>query len=128
MTPPCFVHLKLHTEFSLVDGLVRIKPLVKAVAELGMPAVAVTDHVNLFSLVKFQKAALAAGVKPIFGADILLCRGEDEAPAVLTLLIMNNQGYKNLTEIISEAYLTGQKQGVPLTQTATVKKYSLMVL
>ena len=124
MAPPCFVHLKLHTEFSLVDGLVRIKPLVKAVAEFGMPAVAVTDHVNLFSLVKFQKAALAAGVKPIFGADILLQGGENEAPSVLTLLIMNAQGYKNLTEIISEAYLTGQKQGVPLTQTAVVEKYS----
>ena len=124
MSPPCFVHLKLHTEFSLVDGLVRIKPLVKTVAELGMPAVAVTDHVNLFSLVKFQKAALAAGIKPIFGADILLHGGENEAPSVLTLLIMNAQGYKNLTEIISAAYLTGQKQGVPLTQVAVVEKYS----
>jgi len=69
MTVP-FVHLHLHTEYSLVDGIVRVKPLVKAVAAAGMPACAVTDQSNLFALVKFYKAALGAGVKPIIGADI----------------------------------------------------------
>ena len=122
--PTPFVHLRLHTEYSLVDGLVRIKPLVKKVAELGMPAVAVTDHVNLFAQVKFQKAAMAAGIKPILGADILLRRQPGEIPALLTLLIMNGQGYKNLIEIISAAYQHGQELGVPLSTVATVEKYA----
>ena len=64
-----FVHLRLHTEYSLVDGLVRIKPLVKALTGLNMPAVAVTDQNNMCSLVKFYKAAMGAGIKPICGAE-----------------------------------------------------------
>ena len=62
-----FVHLHLHTEYSLVDGLTRIKPLGRAVAEAGMPAVALTDQSNLFAMVKFYRAAMAMGVKPIIG-------------------------------------------------------------
>ena len=64
-----FVHLRLHSEYSLVDGLVRIKPLAKKAAEIGMPAVALTDFNNFFGLIKFYKASQAAGVKPILGAD-----------------------------------------------------------
>ena len=67
-----FVHLHVHTEYSLVNGTVRIKPLVKRVAEDGMPAVAVTDQCNMFSMVKFYRAAMAAGVKPIVGVDLLV--------------------------------------------------------
>lgn len=67
-----FVHLRLHTEYSLVDGIVRVKGLVKAAEAAGMPAVAVTDQGNLCSLVKFYKAAMGAGIKPIAGADIWL--------------------------------------------------------
>ena len=63
--PASFVHLRLHTEYSLVDGLVRVKPLVKTLAGMNMPAVAVTDQNNLCSLVKFYKAAMGAGIKPI---------------------------------------------------------------
>jgi DNA polymerase III subunit alpha len=74
---PTFVHLHLHSEYSLVDGLVRIKPLVKAVAAAGMPAIAVTDQANLFSLVRFYKAAVGAGVKPIAGADLWVRNPED---------------------------------------------------
>ena len=65
-----FVHLHLHTEYSLVDGIIRIDELVERVAALGMPAVAVTDQSALFSLVKFYRAAQARGVKPIIGADL----------------------------------------------------------
>ena len=65
-----FTHLRLHTEYSLVDSVVRIKPLVKAVAEAGMPAVAVTDQSNMFAMVKFYRAAMAAGLKPIIGVDM----------------------------------------------------------
>ncbi len=67
---PAFVHLRVHSEYSMVDGMVRIKPLVARVSELGMPAVAVTDQSNLFSLVKFYKASIGAGVKPISGSDV----------------------------------------------------------
>src|SRR3569832_1229985 len=69
---PAFVHLRVHTEYSLVNGVVRVKPLVNACAKAGMPAVAVTDQCNLFAMVKFYTAALAAGVKPLVGVDIWL--------------------------------------------------------
>jgi len=112
---PAFVHLRLHTEFSLVDGIVKIKPLVKRLAELNMPAVAVTEHANLFSLVKFYKAAMGQGVKAIAGADVLIFNPEDPAtPYRLTLLVNNHAGYITLTELISKAYQEGQHQGVPM--------------
>ena len=69
-----FVHLRTHTEFSMRDGLLRVKPLIQHVHDLDMPAVAVTDHSNFFGLVKFYKAATAAGVKPIIGADLNVVR------------------------------------------------------
>jgi len=112
---PAFVHLRLHTEFSLVDGIVKIKPLVKRLAELNMPAIAVTEHANLFSLVKFYKAALGQGIKAIAGSDVLVFNPEDPAtPYRLTLLVNNHAGYITLTELISKAYQEGQHQGVPM--------------
>ncbi|HUH38198.1 MAG TPA: DNA polymerase III subunit alpha, partial [Spongiibacteraceae bacterium] len=114
MTPD-FVHLRLHSEFSLVDGLVRVKPLVKRCAELGMPAVALTDQCNMYALIKFYKAAEAAGVKPIFGADFWLRpEGDESQPSLLCLLAANEQGYANLRELISLAWQQGQQQGVAL--------------
>ncbi|MEP5765346.1 MAG: DNA polymerase III subunit alpha [Halieaceae bacterium] len=111
---PNFVHLRLHTEYSLLDSLVRIKPLVQRVAELGMPAVAVTDHSNFYGLVKFYKAAIASGVKPLFGVDLLVREGEErEAPTLLTLLATDEHGYLALTKLISRAYMEGQHLGVP---------------
>ena len=96
-----FVHLRLHTEFSLVDGLVRVKPLIKAVAGAGMPAVAVTDMSNMCALVKFYKAAMGGGIKPICGADIWLASGDEDGPlSRMTLLAMNAVGYRNLTELV----------------------------
>lgn len=76
-----FVHLRLHSEYSLVDGLVRVKPLIKAVAAAGMPAVAVTDQSNMCSLVKFYKAAQGGGIKPICGADIWLASLDEDGPS-----------------------------------------------
>ncbi|QJR00278.1 MULTISPECIES: DNA polymerase III subunit alpha [Halomonas] len=111
MTTP-FVHLRVHTEYSLVDGLVRLKPLVKAAAEQGMPALAVTDEANLFGLVKFYKGAQGAGLKPIIGADLWLANPHDEEhPYRLTLLAMNDTGYRNLTELISRGWMEGQRLG-----------------
>jgi DNA polymerase III subunit alpha len=110
---PTFVHLHLHSEYSLVDGLVRIKPLVKAVAAAGMPAVAVTDQGNLFSLVRFYKAAVGAGVKPIAGADLWVRNPEDvNQPHRLVLLAQDEPGYRNLTRLISRGFVEGQHLGV----------------
>jgi DNA polymerase III subunit alpha len=112
---PAFIHLRVHTEFSLVDGIVKIKPLVKRLTELNIPAIAVTDHANLFSLVKFYKASQGLGIKPIAGADVLILNPEDPStPYRLTLLVNNHTGYITLTELISKAYQEGQHQGVPM--------------
>ena len=93
---PEFIHLRLHSEYSLVDGLVKIKPLINELAKLDMPAVAITDHSNLFSLVKFYRAALAKGIKPIVGSDVLIFNPDAAAePFRLTLLAKNNTGYNN---------------------------------
>ncbi|MEE4659735.1 MAG: DNA polymerase III subunit alpha [Halieaceae bacterium] len=114
-----FVHLRLHTEYSLVDSLVRIKPMVERVRELGMPAVAVTDLCNFYGLVKFYKAAASSGIKPLFGADLLVREGDDrEAPTLLTLLAATDEGYRNLTRLISRAYLEGQHLGMPQVERA----------
>ena len=110
---PTFIHLRIHTEFSLIDGIVRIKPLVKKLAAYGMPAVAITEQNNLFSLVKFYKAAQNVGIKPIIGADVLIYNDEEpNSPHKLTLLARNKTGYIALTELISKAYQQGQHQGV----------------
>ena len=112
---PAFVHLRLHTEYSLVDGIVRVPELMDAVAEAGMAAVALTDACNLFAMVKFYRAAQAKGVKPLIGVDILLREaGERAEPSRLTLLCQNLEGYRNLTRLLSRAYLEGQRKGEPL--------------
>ena len=120
---PAFIHLRLHTEFSMVDGIVKIKPLVKRLTELNMPAIAVTDHSNLFSLVKFYKNAQGAGIKPIAGADVLIFNPDEPAtPYRLTLLVNNHTGYTTLTELTSKAYQEGQYQGVPMLQRAWIEE------
>ena len=106
---PGFVHLRLHSEFSLVDGLVKIKALMGAAKAQNIPAVALTDQTNLFAMIKFFKAATGAGIKPIFGSDIWVVNSEkDEEAHRLTLLAMNEDGYRNLTELISLGYEKGQ--------------------
>ncbi len=107
-----FIHLRLHTEYSLVDGLIRIKSLVKQVAAAGMPAVAVTDMSNLFALIKFYKAALGAGIKPIVGVEAWVQRQGE--PARLVLLCQNLIGYRHLTRLVSRSYLEGQQRGLPV--------------
>jgi DNA polymerase-3 subunit alpha len=109
-----FVHLRLHSEYSLVDGLVRLKPLAQKVAELKMPAVALTDFNNFFGLVKFYKACQSNGIKPILGSEVIIQDDVGETGgSQLVLLICNDIGYKNLTELISRAYQEGQKQSTP---------------
>ncbi|OAI16412.1 MULTISPECIES: DNA polymerase III subunit alpha [Methylomonas] len=118
---PRFVHLRIHTEFSLVDGIVRIKPLVKKLGEFNMPAAAITEQSNLFSLVKFYKAAQGAGIKPIAGADVQIYNDDEPAaPHRLTLLARNQRGYVTLTELVSRGYQEGQHQGIPMLQKAWI--------
>ncbi len=124
-----FVHLHLHTEYSLVDGIVRIKPLAKAAAAAEMPALAVTDQCNLFSMVKFYRAAIDKGIKPIIGVDLRIHSGPAASPygngrgsasesssspaGRLILLCQNDTGYRNLTRLVSRSYLEGQQRGTP---------------
>jgi DNA polymerase-3 subunit alpha len=115
--PKQFVHLHLHTDYSLVDGLVRIKPLVKTVAEQGMPAVAITDQHNLFAAVKLFNAAMQAGIKPILGADMRLRDAADAKQSTrFVLLCMNLEGFHNLSRLLSRAYMEGQHLGVPMLE------------
>ena len=115
-----FIHLRLHSEYSIVDGIVRIKPLMESVTNSdGMPAVALTDQMNLFGMVKFFRAALNAGIKPIIGADLLIDNKKDRSkPFHLIVLCQNQSGYQNLTRLISKAYLENQFNGVPLIDKA----------
>jgi DNA polymerase-3 subunit alpha len=120
-----FVHLRLHSEYSLVDGLVRLKPLAAKVAEMGMPAVALTDFNNFFGLVKFYKTMQSKGVKPILGADVLVVDESGEGgTSQLVLLVSNNIGYQNLTNLISKAYQQGQRQGVPTIKYSWLPEFS----
>ena len=115
--PAPFVHLHLHSEFSLSDGIVRIDELVAAAAAAHMPAVAVTDLANLFGAVKLCQAAVKAGVKPIVGADVWLENGADRnKPQRLVLLCQNPQGYLNLNQLLTRAYAEGQHSGRPCFQ------------
>ena len=110
-----FVHLHLHTEFSLLDSTVRIAELMKRCAADGMPAVALTDQNNLFALVKFYKKAVAAGIKPIIGVDLRLYNDDEpDRPYTLVLLCQNEQGYRNLARLVTKAYLEGQVKGEPM--------------
>lgn len=108
-----FIHLHLHSEYSLLDGACRIDELVKEAVKQEMPACAVTDHGNMYGIVKFYKKAKANNIKPIIGCEIYVAPGkmEEKNPQEynhhLILLAMNNTGYKNLTKIVSKAWLDG---------------------
>ncbi|WP_154818930.1 PHP domain-containing protein, partial [Enterobacter hormaechei] len=108
MAEPRFVHLRVHSDYSMIDGLAKTGPLVKKAASLGMPALAITDFTNLCGLVKFYGTAHGAGLKPIVGADFHV-QSEllgDEMTQI-SVLAMNNTGYQNLTLLISKAYQRG---------------------
>jgi len=110
-----FVHLHLHTEYSLLDGAVRMKELMKKAVEFGMPAVAVTDHGNLFGAIEFYQEATNAGIKPIIGCEAYVAPRSHkekassmrEAAYHFTLLAQNDIGYRNLVKLISTAHLDG---------------------
>ncbi len=112
MSDPTFVHLRLHSEFSIVDGTVRIGDAVAAAASDGMPALALTDLSNAFGLIKFYKTARAAGVKPIAGCDVWITHAaERDAPTRALLLAADRSGYLKITDWLSRAYRTNQHRG-----------------
>ncbi len=112
--PSHFVHLAVHSEYSLANGIVRLPDLIKQAVELEMPAVALTDLNNLYGLVKFNAQCLRNGVKPLFGVDVWV-HNEDKVdePFPLKLLVQNDEGYKNACVLISKSYQIGQDNDKP---------------
>ncbi|MCF6345927.1 MAG: DNA polymerase III subunit alpha [Thiomicrorhabdus sp.] len=102
-----FVHLHVHSEYSVIDSTLGVKPFVSLAESANQPAIALTDHCNLFALIKFYRAANGAGIKPLIGADVLI---EDEGGGIFSavLLCQNEQGYLNLSHLISQSYLKNQ--------------------
>ncbi|MBV1911137.1 MAG: DNA polymerase III subunit alpha [Kangiellaceae bacterium] len=117
-----FVHLRLHSEYSMVDGICRINPTLDRIAKLEMPAVAITDHVNFCGLIKFYKKCRANGIKPITGVDLMVNDDNNDAESFrIGLLCMNEQGYLNAKKLVSRAYQENQKRGVPTVEKSWFK-------
>jgi DNA polymerase-3 subunit alpha len=112
LSPPQFVHLRCHSEYSIVDGIVRIDDYIDAANKDAMPALALSDLSNLFGAIKFYKAARGKGIKPILGCDMWLenAKTRDQAFRIL-LLVQNSAGYLKLCQLISRAYLENQHRG-----------------
>lgn len=121
-----FVHLRVHSEYSLIDGLIRINPLMDLVPKLGMNAIAITDHVNLFATIKFYQAAIASGIKPIIGCELLGYHADNPSEMFsLIFLCQSHQGYRNLTQLVSLAYQKGQKKGIACIDFAWISSLSV---
>ena len=124
-----FVHLHVHTEYSLLDGACRIDGIMDRVKELDQTAVAITDHGVMYGCIDFYKAAKAAGVKPIIGCEVYVTRrgmsdrihGIDNDPYHLVLLCENRKGYENLCLMVSEAFINGF-YGKPRVDLALLEK------
>lgn len=113
-----FVHLHCHTEYSLLDGANKVEKLIDRIKRLGQPAVAMTDHGNMFGAIEFYRTAASRGIKPIIGCEIYVAptsrfekKGVDKGPKEynnhLILLAMNREGYQNLCKLVSLAYMEG---------------------
>ena len=112
MSDPRFVHLRLHSEFSVTDGLVRLDDAVARARETGMPALALTDLSNTFGWVKFYRAARGKGVKPVFGCDVWVSNTADRArPSRLLLLVQHREGYRRLCELLARAFQENLHRG-----------------
>ncbi|MEZ9235215.1 MULTISPECIES: DNA polymerase III subunit alpha [Shewanella] len=112
MSDPRFVHLRVHSDFSMSDGVAKVKPILAKASELGMGALAITDQNNFCGLVKFYGGCHGAGIKPIIGADFWMkVPGFADEYCAITIIALDNDGYQSLTQLISEAYLRGQLNG-----------------
>lgn len=123
-----FVHLGIHSEYSITDSIVRIKPLIKAAAADDQSALALTDLSNLYATVKFYRACLGAGIKPIIGSEIIM----DNEDTRLVLLAMDNEGYQNITRIVSLGFTEGRadaaNHGVPVVERRHVLEHAAGVI
>ncbi|MCY4342440.1 MAG: DNA polymerase III subunit alpha [Gammaproteobacteria bacterium] len=123
-----FVHLRTHSEYSVVDGLPGVDDLARRAAELGMGAIGLTDHGNLFGLIKFYRACLKAGVKPIVGVDLPHHAAEGGAPLRLTVIACGSAGYRNLIQLTSLAYVGGEHHGAVTTAEVLDRSDGLIAL
>ena len=123
-----FVHLGIHSEYSITDSIVRIKPLIKAAAADNQSALALTDLSNLYATVKFYRACLGAGIKPIIGSEIIM----DNEDTRLVLLAMDNEGYQNITRIVSLGFTEGRadaaNHGVPVVERRHILEHAAGVI
>ena len=115
-----YVHLTLHSEYSLVDGLVRVPDMLDQIVKMQMPAVALTDQSNVFAMVKFYRTAIKQGIKPIIGADVFVGESkEDTNPCRLSLLCANREGFRNLSRLLTLGYIEGRQHA----QTILLKEW-----
>ncbi|MCX9113249.1 DNA polymerase III subunit alpha [Aeromonas veronii] len=129
MADPRFIHLRVHSDFSMVDGLQKINPIVGAAAANNMPALALTDQMNMCGLVRFYGAAHSKGIKPIVGADFWVQSDElGDEQFRLTLLAMDNDGYQNITLLISRGYQRGHVQGRPVIDKSWLAEHAKGVI
>ncbi|MGM0430720.1 MAG: DNA polymerase III subunit alpha [Pseudomonadota bacterium] len=125
MTAPNFVHLRIHSDFSMIDGLAKVGPICEAVADAGMPALAITDQMNFCGLVRYYGAAHKLGLKPLIGCDFWVQAEYPESELFrLTALAMDNEGYQQITQLISKAYLRGNVKGKPVIDKDWLKQHN----
>ncbi|MCB1586074.1 MAG: DNA polymerase III subunit alpha [Xanthomonadales bacterium] len=117
-----FIHLNIHSEFSIVDSTIRVKQIVAHAQQNNIPGIGVCDLNNMFAAVKFYKAAVAAGIKPILGAEVLVL-DEHENIYSMTFLCMNHQGYLNLSELIAQAHQNGYHKNRPMLREKWIAKH-----
>ncbi|MYF49079.1 MAG: DNA polymerase III subunit alpha [Gammaproteobacteria bacterium] len=123
-----FVHLRTHSEYSIVDGLAGVDDLARRAAELGMGAIGLTDHGNLFGLIKFYRACLKAGIKPIVGVDLPHQAADAGEPLRLTVIACGSVGYRNLIQLASLAYVGGEHHGAVTTAEVLDRSDGLIAL
>ena len=112
-----FVHLHVHSEYSLVNGMIRLPALVDQTRTNQMPAVALTDMGNLYGAVKFFNKCMSQGIKPIIGAEVYIENPDKVTqPFILVLLVQDSTGYVNLSELLSRSFREGQAHGKPIIQ------------
>ncbi len=119
-----FIHLHLHTEYSLADGLIKITDLASTVANMNMPAISITEKNNVFSAIKFYRAMRNQGIKPLIGADLNLVSEKKDEFSNILLLCQHIDGYKNLSKLITKSYTEGQYLGNPMIHFDWLKKYN----
>lgn len=124
MPKPKFIHLHVHSDYSIIDGIAKINKIIKKIIEINMPSIAITDFTNLYGLIKFYTEAQKNGIKPIIGADFYL-QNEifHNEITYITILAKNNTGYKNLILLISKAYKNGYKKIGPTIKKEWLLKY-----